>query len=336
MVGKNRILFNTAGEGDGGGGTGGQPAAPATGGSALTAFASGGQVPPTTGNANPASGAAANQPAGTPPAGSAPAGTAPTDWRSTLPQELQEDASIKKFTDVSSMARAYVNAQKLIGGDKIPVPSKHATEEDWKQVYHKLGLPEKKEDYKVAKKEGSMLDDQFLAQYVDKAYEYGVLPQQAQKLAEWFDEANGQAMTQAQQQYEAKVAQGLEDLKKEWGEGYRKKMVGAFKVAEKFGGPEFVDYLDKTKLGNDVNLIKFLSKFADNAMAEGSIIGADESAPGAMTPAEAQAEVNKIMANRQHPYYLKAHPGHKAAVDEVAQLFAQIKPDARPALKARS
>ena len=36
----------------------------------------------------------------------------------------------------------------MVGGDKIPVPNKFATEDDWKAVYEKLGRPETPDGYK--------------------------------------------------------------------------------------------------------------------------------------------------------------------------------------------
>ena len=38
------------------------------------------------------------------------------------------------------MAKSLVNAQSMIGVDKIAIPGKHATDEDWGEVWRK-GLP---------------------------------------------------------------------------------------------------------------------------------------------------------------------------------------------------
>jgi hypothetical protein len=35
----------------------------------------------------------------------------------------------------------------MIGSDKIPVPNKYATDEDWQAVYSKLGRPESPDAY---------------------------------------------------------------------------------------------------------------------------------------------------------------------------------------------
>ncbi len=127
MLMKNRMVFDAIP--DGGGAGGGAPTATPT----------------------------APSPGTPPPAPAAPQG----DWRTSLPDDLKNEPSLKLINDVSGLAKSYVSAQKLVGADKIPVPSKHATEEDWKNVYHKLGLPQDVKDYDVKVKEGISIDKEF-------------------------------------------------------------------------------------------------------------------------------------------------------------------------------
>ena len=54
-----------------------------------------------------------------------------TDWKASLSDEIRNEKSLENISDISSLAKGYVHAQKLVGADKIPVPNKHATEEDW-------------------------------------------------------------------------------------------------------------------------------------------------------------------------------------------------------------
>ena len=58
------------------------------------------------------------------PSGEAPT-TAPvetnTDWRSTLPDDIKADESLKHIQDVPSLAKSYIHAQKMVGSDKISI-----------------------------------------------------------------------------------------------------------------------------------------------------------------------------------------------------------------------
>ena len=68
--------------------------------------------------------------------------TQPQSFVSSLPEDLQGEASLQSFQDVGQLAKSYVHSQRMIGQDKIAIQGKNATEEDWKQVYQKLVVPE--------------------------------------------------------------------------------------------------------------------------------------------------------------------------------------------------
>ena len=55
-----------------------------------------------------------------------------TDWKASLSDDLKADKSLENIKDIESLAKSYVHAQKMVGGDKIPVPNKFATEDDSK------------------------------------------------------------------------------------------------------------------------------------------------------------------------------------------------------------
>ena len=64
-----------------------------------------------------------------------------TDWKASLSDEIRNEKSLENISDIESLAKSFVHAQKLVGADKIPVPNKFATEDDWNKVYEKLGRP---------------------------------------------------------------------------------------------------------------------------------------------------------------------------------------------------
>ena len=70
----------------------------------------------------------------------------------SLPEDLRAEPSLRNFTDPVSLAKSYVHAQRMIGADKIPLPGKSATDDEWRQVYKRLGAPDnpKGYDFKVS------------------------------------------------------------------------------------------------------------------------------------------------------------------------------------------
>ena len=67
--------------------------------------------------------------------------TAPS-WRDSLDAELKDTASLANFTDINALAKSYVNATSMLGKDKIVVPNQHTTDDDWKEIWSKLGMPD--------------------------------------------------------------------------------------------------------------------------------------------------------------------------------------------------
>lgn len=191
-------------------------------------------------------------------------------------------------------------------------------------VFRKLGLPEDAEKYEVKFKEGASVDDDFAKDFRVQAHKLGVLPKQAQALADWFSDLNKSAVEQSQAAAQAAVQEGLANLKKEWGEGYGKKLGAAQKLVREFKEdfPGLGEALDATGAGNNPVFIKFFSKVAETLWKEDSFVDHGDAGGGTgMTPSEAKAAVNKIMGDQTHPYWIKDHPGHKAAVAEVQNLI---------------
>lgn len=312
----SNLLFNEAGDGTGGGGTN----------SLLTASQGGGQPATSKGSADPGTGAAGgNAPAGDANPSISAKGTEAQDWKLALPKELQEDASIKGFTSLPALVKSYVHAQKLIGADKIPVPSKHATEDDWKNVFHKLGLPEKMEEYSVTVNE-SVLPKETAEEFKKAAYAAGILPSQAQKISEWMEATNSKYLEDNKAKVQNEFKQELEGLKKEWGQAFDHNVAKARAVVSKFADPETVEYLEKSGLANNIKLVKLLAKAGD-LLSEDVVVQAQGAGGGAkMAPAEAKSAAQKILGDFKHPYHIKDHPNHKAAVQEVADLFKMAYP----------
>ena len=78
---------------------------------------------------------------------------AETSWKEALPEDVREDPSMEAIQTVDNLAKSYVNAQKMIGADKIIVPNKYAEANEWQDVFTKLGLPESVDKYEISAKE---------------------------------------------------------------------------------------------------------------------------------------------------------------------------------------
>ena len=74
----------------------------------------------------------------------------------------------------------------MVGADKIPVPNKHSTDEDWHEVFKRLGAPSSPDDYKYNFKDQEM-DSGQVQEFNKTAHKLGLLPKQAEGLIKFYN-----------------------------------------------------------------------------------------------------------------------------------------------------
>ena len=240
------------------------------------------------------------------------------NFKDLIPENFREEKSLENFNNMEDFVKSYLHAQKLVGADKIPVPNKHATEEDWNEVFKKLGAPNDPNDYKYDLKDQEM--DQGQVQEFNKtAHRLGLLPKQAEGLIKFYNEMNvnnaasqEEAAAQAQMNVEA-------ELKKEFGPQYNKRLDQAKRLAVNSLGQDFLEntYLkDGSRLGDNLNVIKAFSDLADK-LSEDPIIQGDGTSY--MTAKDIEKEITEL-TQEGSAYWDKNHINHQKAVDEVLKL----------------
>ena len=113
------------------------------------------------------------------------------DFLSTIPEELRDHPSLSPIKDVENLARSYVNAQKLIGADKIPMPV-NPTDEDLDRIYGRLGRPETAEGYEIPV-DGNIVTEEVAKDYANVAHKLRLSPQQASGILEYYQSLAGQS-----------------------------------------------------------------------------------------------------------------------------------------------
>ena len=81
------------------------------------------------------------------------------DFQTLIPEEYKEEKSLHNFSNMNDFVKSYLHSQKLVGADKIPVPNKMATDEDWNAVYERLGRPQSPDGYKYDLPKETKLDE---------------------------------------------------------------------------------------------------------------------------------------------------------------------------------
>lgn len=237
------------------------------------------------------------------------------EWLKGVEESLLNEPSVKIQKDINSLVKSYVSAQKAIGADKVVLPKKDATPEQWNDLFKKLGLPESEDKYGIQKGDKSTLDDEFFSSFKKSAFEAGLLPHQAQRLLSSFEgiaQTNTEKMVNAVKEISE---QQIATLKAEWGEAYDSKLEVIKETVDRFGGDELRGVLKQAGLASHPTIAKLFVELGES-LREKSPKGIEP-----RTPAEVSKTIEDIMSDRNHPYHNASHIDHAKAVREVEVLF---------------
>ena len=241
-----------------------------------------------------------------------------TDWKVSLSDDVKADKSLENIKDINALAKSYIHAQKMVGSDKIPVPNKYATEDDWNAVYEKLGRPKTADGYKFDLPQDKQVDEVSLKEFSSQAHKLGLLPSQAQGMVKFYNEITAKSLQDADNKALAARETSTKELKQEWGQAFDQKVSQAATLAKSVGATELLDtnLADGTKLGDHPVMIKAFAELA-NKMGEDSIVQA--SGPTYLTPNQIEKQIGEL-TQKNSAYWDKNHTNHEAAVQEVLAL----------------
>ena len=244
---------------------------------------------------------------------------APVGFLDSLPEDLRVEPSLRNFTDPASLAKSYVHAQRMIGADKIPLPGKSATDEDWANVWSRLGRPQAPSEYEL-KFENPIFADNELESFKQSAFEAGLNNRQVERMAKFLDEAVSGARSSRSEVTEKAVYEAEQELRQEFGQAFDQRMALAYNAATQLLGDasllDEVELSDGRMLGDHPQVVRMFAKLAEQ-IGEDKLLG--ETSELIMTPQEAGQRIAE-MTRRDSPYWDKLHPEHDTYVDEVLRL----------------
>ena len=245
-------------------------------------------------------------------------------WKEAISEEFRNDPNIEKFTEIDALAKSYINATQMIGKDKVAVPNKNSTEDQWNEVYDKLGRPESADKYSLnAKSEVVPIDEQAIKQFAENAHQLGLNNKQAQGILEFYKNNMEGMAQQAKVDTETAQAQSTQELRQEWGREFDTNIKKAGALAKANMNPEILDMQlkDGMRLGDHPEIIKGFAKIA-GMMSEDKIVSTESENVSSNTDVE--TEISDIMNNKDGPYWNRSHPDHDKMVQQVYTLREMI------------
>ena len=243
------------------------------------------------------------------------------NFKELIPEEYKDEKALQNFSNMNDFVKSYLNAQRLVGANKVAIPNKMATDEDWDEVYKKLGRPNKPEDYKYSFSEEE--DPEQLKQFNETAHRIGLLPKQAERIIKFYNELNTQQDASKVKNFEAKQVEAMAELKKEFGPEYNKRLDQAKRLAVETLGNDILNNAvlnDGTRLGDNAQVVKAFSMLADK-LSEDELVKGD--GVDYQTASEIEKEISELTEDGS-PYWNKTHPNHKKTVEQVFKLREQL------------
>lgn len=201
-----------------------------------------------------------------------PTTTDTIDWRTAITDdEIRNSPTIQQIKAentteaLDSISKQLINAQKMVGTDKIPKLKEDATPEQRRAYLNEyFNIPAEKDVYEFDLGEEPTDDaKEVAALFQEMSFENELSKEAANdiynKLGEFFEQ-KGQAAQDAQA---AQISENLGKLRDEWGDRYEGLLKQANVAAERVGGDDLLKFFDDNpQFGNDPTIIKAFQKMA--------------------------------------------------------------------------
>ena len=256
-----------------------------------------------------------------------PAAQPTSSWKDSISEEYRADPSIEKFTEIDALAKSYINATKMIGQDKIVIPTKNSTQEAWDEAYAKLGRPESADKYALdVKSDVVPFDETAIKSFAEQSHKLGLNNKQAQGILEFYKNNMEGSAQQAKIDTETAQSQAEQQLRQEWGRDFEGKVKQAGALAKANINPEVLDMTlsNGTRLGDHPEIIKGFAKIA-GMMSEDKIVSTESE--NVNTVADIETEISAITNDTDGPYWNKQHPDHDKVVQQVYTLREMLNAD---------
>jgi len=244
-------------------------------------------------------------------------------WYSTLEGDLATNPTIQKFESPTHLARSYVEAQNMLGGEKIINPFKMAEDKrasGMAKYNEAIGVPKTPSEYAFTDPndvpEGLAFDK---SKFGEVAHRHSLRPEQAEGI---WKEYTGDFIGGYKQQKEAHQASlnaAETALRQEWGDTYDSNV----SLASKFVRHKIKDDAEFEALNAEVSsnpkLIKLFASYGKD-FSENKISGFKDPGSSKLTPQQAQEQYDSIVGNMSDDYYSDTNSIRQRRIDHVHSL----------------
>lgn len=222
-----------------------------------------------------------------------------TDWRTSIPEDLRADPSLKDFKDVGGLAKSYVDTKRMVGANGNRRPADDAPAEEWTTYFGKRqGRPETIDKYafKVpALPEGMPgINEDRVSSFRELSHSLGLGNRETQAFVDW--EAK-QSIAEHDRMVAIDAAQKREamaTLRQKWGPAYERNVTLARQAVKDLfeDAPHLAARVEDA--GNDPVLLEGFARIGERMLEHGEITGR---IPGGETLDDVRAKMEAMRAD---------------------------------------
>lgn len=248
---------------------------------------------------------------------------APPEW---APQKFWDPKT--KSIRAEDLGRSYINLEKLVGRDKVPIPTSDDDEEGWHRWYAASGRPEAPDKYDLKRPDklpdGLDYDEDLEKDFRTWAHSNGLNKRQANNFYEGWVKKQVERHAAWHDQVRQTRSRGLQELSRAHGQQVDAIIADA-KVGFRHAGDEALEAkLKQYGLDNDPDIVRAFAKV-------GREMGGERRLQGKPAPAANPADLDRAMSDFRDKHkdvlYDKHHPDHKLRVSEMQRLYEARYPE---------
>lgn len=244
------------------------------------------------------------------------------NWRSVVSEEYASHPATADIKDLNGLLKSYVNAQKLVGAEKLPKPSKKWGKQEWSEFNRQIGMPEKPTDYELQKYDNVAAEDEEWFRNFAHG-ELNLSNRQAQNLWASLQGRSAEKTENLMKLRKQATEEGFNKLKEEWGANYDARVKFTNEALARLDEDgSFRNWMKQTGLNQSPEMLKFAAKIAESFGEDR--VGSGERSSMPMSKDAARAKATKMMSDAKkdpnHPLLNKKDPAHNDAVREYTRL----------------
>jgi hypothetical protein len=244
-------------------------------------------------------------------------------WLDSMDEDMREESYLKEAKTLQGLAKGTVHARRMVGKDKMVIPTEESGDEVWDAYYKAGGRPDTPQDYNFKRPDDfpeEHWDDEFMAKAQDILHKFGGSKKLADALLGLNIESAKAALLARKQKEEFDLQTLNDNLDAEWGLARDQKMhLGNIAIVEAVTDKSgVVDEEFKARLLPKINADPDLIKMTSNLGSKFSEHGIVKDA-GIPTPGDLETQIKAEMA--KDSYINPKHPSHEIQVQKVQKLF---------------